>query len=65
MDMLEDTFPPGHRLIEGPCNVAFLKEGLIAVKRFGNGSGDSSKKKEVCHWVGTFSFRKFFEDSAV
>ena len=65
MDMLEDMFPPGYRLIEGPCNVAFLKEGVIAVKQFGNVSGDSSKKKEVYHWVGTFSFRKFFEDSAV
>ena len=65
MDMLEDTFPPGHRLIEGPCNVAFLKEGVIAVKRFGNCSGDSSKKEEVYHWVSTFSFRKFLEDYAV
>ena len=50
--MLEDRFPPSDRLVKSPNNMAFLREGVIAVKRF-EGS------REVFRWVGTFEFRKF------
>ena len=51
LDMLEETFPPEDRLIKGPNNMAFLKEGVIAVKRFRGG-------QEAYHWVGTFKFQE-------
>ncbi len=51
LDMLEETFPPEDRLIKGPNNMTFLKEGVIAVKRFQGG-------QESYHWVGTFKFQE-------
>lgn len=52
LDFFEDRFPSDDRLVDGPNNTKFLKEGVIAVKRF---QGD----KEEYHWIGTFGFRKF------
>ena len=51
LDMLEETFPPEDRLIKGPNNITFLKEGVIAVKRFQGGH-------EAYQWVGTFKFQE-------
>ena len=56
MEMLEDTFPPADRLVKGPNNMVFLKEGVIAVKRLKGG-------KEVYDWVGTFTLRKLSNES--
>mmetsp|Transcript_85588 Transcript_85588/g.173667 ORF Transcript_85588/g.173667 Transcript_85588/m.173667 type:complete len:328 (-) Transcript_85588:107-1090(-) len=45
-------------LLEGPKDLLFVKDGVIAVKRF-RGTMDT---REQYHWVGTFSFQEFFED---
>ena len=37
IDRLEDAFPPPERLLRGPNDMLFLKEGVIAVKRFQGG----------------------------
>ena len=55
IEMLEETFPPKDRLVKGPSNMSFLKEGVIAVKR-------CQGKKEEYHWVGTFEFNKVWRD---
>lgn len=58
LDMLEETFPPSNRLFKAPNGIVFLKEGVIAVKRYeGN--------KEKYHWVGTFNFRKMVDGGEV
>ena len=54
MDMVDETFPPKDRLLKAPNNVTFLKDGVIAVKRF-------KGTREQYHWVGTFAFKKMLE----
>ena len=44
-------------LIEGPNNLLFVKEGVVAVKRF-RGAMDT---KEQYWWVGTFQLNDFFD----
>ena len=51
MDRMEEAFPPQDRLFKASNNLTFLKEGVIAVKRFNGG-------QEQYHWVGTFTFKK-------
>lgn len=59
IDRLEDAFPPPERLLSGPNDMLFLKEGVIAVKRFQGG-------QEQYHWIGTFDFRKMnMEDNDI
>ena len=55
IDMLDERFPldPG-RLCNGPNNVVFLKDGVVAVK-------GKNTNEDRYDWVGTFQF-KFFED---
>lgn len=57
MDILDETFPPDDRLVKGPNNMIFLKEGVIAVKRFDAGD------QEQYHWVGTFTLKKLLLES--
>jgi len=45
-------------LLEGPNDLLFVKEGVIAVKRFRG----AMETREQYHWVGTFSIQEFFED---
>lgn len=56
MDMLEATFPPNDRLVKGPNNMTFLKEGVIAVKR-------PQGKREEFVWVGTFCMKKLWQEN--
>jgi hypothetical protein len=56
---LEQTYPlRSDALIRGPNGIIFAKEGIIAVKRYRGAMGT----REQYHWVGTFSFKEFFED---
>ena len=59
---LEQTYPlketTPKELLEGPKDLLFAKEGVIAVKRFAG----AMETREQYHWVGTFSFQEFFED---
>ena len=56
---LFQTYPlQPDRLIRGPNDIIFTKEGIIAVKRFRGAMGT----REQYHWVGTFSISEFFED---
>lgn len=59
LEELENKYPlePG-RVVCGPNNVIFAKEGVVAVKRVRGTMGT----KEQYHWIGTFSFKEFFED---
>mmetsp|Transcript_19455 Transcript_19455/g.55977 ORF Transcript_19455/g.55977 Transcript_19455/m.55977 type:complete len:330 (-) Transcript_19455:35-1024(-) len=59
---LERTYPlqetTRQELLDGPNDILFVKEGVIAVKRFRG----AMETREQYHWVGTFSFQEFFED---
>ena len=59
---LERTYPlqetTQQTLLEGPNDLLFVKEGVIAVKRFRG----AMETREQYHWVGTFSIQEFFED---
>ena len=59
---LEQTYPlqetTRQELLDGPNDLLFVKEGVIAVKRFRG----AMETREQYHWVGTFSFQEFFED---
>lgn len=56
---LEQSYPlDSSKVIEGPKDIIFAKEGVIAVKRL-KGVGGT---REQYHWVGTFGFKDFFED---
>lgn len=46
------------KLLEGPKGILFVKDGVIAVKRYRG----AMETREQYHWVGTFSFSEFFED---
>jgi hypothetical protein len=52
INMLEEAFPPEDRLVKGPNDIVFLREGVIAVKR-------TKDRKEMYHWVGTFTLGEF------
>ncbi|KAL7425781.1 hypothetical protein ACHAXH_000129 [Discostella pseudostelligera] len=52
INMLEEAFPPEDRLVKGPNDIVFLREGVIAVKR-------TKDRKEKYHWVGTFTLGEF------
>lgn len=59
LEELEQTYPlQTDKIIRGPNGVLFVKEGIIAVKRFRGTMGT----REQYHWVGTFSISEFFED---
>jgi hypothetical protein len=59
LNELEQTYPlQSDLLLEGPKGVVFVKEGVIAVKRFRG----AMNTREQYHWVGTFAFQEFFED---
>jgi len=53
INMLEEAFPPEDRLVKGPNNIVFLREGVIAVKT------RTKDRKEKYHWVGTFTLGDF------
>jgi len=53
INMLEEAFPPEDRLVKGPNNIVFLREGVIAVKKW------TKDRKEKFHWVGTFTLGEF------
>ena len=59
---LEQIYPlqetTRQELLDGPNDLLFVKEGVIAVKRFRG----AMETREQYHWVGTFSFQEFFED---
>lgn len=56
---LEQTYPvTSSRVVRGPNDIIFAKEGVLAVKRL-RGLGGT---KEQYHWVGKFVFNDFFED---
>jgi hypothetical protein len=52
IDMFKEAFPPDDRLVKGPNNLVFLKEGVIAVKR-------QKCRQEKYDWVGTFTLGDF------
>ena len=54
INMLDEAFPPEDRLVKGPNNIIFLREGVIAVKRH-------IGRAEKFHWVGTFTLGDFRE----
>ena len=59
LNELEQTYPlDPSKIIKGPNEIIFAKEGMVAVKRLRGTMGT----KEQYHWVGTFSFNDFFED---
>lgn len=56
---LEQTYPlDPSKVIEGPNDIIFAKEGIVAVKRFRG----AMNTKEQYHWIGKFTFNDFFED---
>jgi len=59
---LEQTYPlrdtTRQELLDGPNDLLFVREGVIAVKRFRG----AMETREQYHWVGTFSIKEFFED---
>jgi len=56
---LEQKFPlDDSKIIRGPKNIVFAKEGFVAVKRFRGTLGT----REQYHWVGTFTYKEFFDD---
>ena len=59
LDELEQKYPLDlNKIINGPNNIIFAKEGYIAVKRLRGVMGT----REQYHWVGTFTYDEFFED---
>ncbi|KAL7532527.1 hypothetical protein ACHAXR_007588 [Thalassiosira sp. AJA248-18] len=59
LDELEQTYPlDSAKIIQGPNDITFAKEGVVAVKRLRGTLGT----KEQYHWVGTFRFNEFFDD---
>ena len=56
---LRQTYPLNSELLlKGPNGLTFVKEGIIAVKRYRG----ALETREQYHWVGTFSIKEFFED---
>jgi len=59
LEELEQIYPlDSGKVIRGPNNILFAKEGVIAVKRLRGAMGT----REQYHWIGTFTFNEFFED---
>ena len=59
LDELDQKYPLDRgKVIRGPNNIIFAKEGYIAVKRLRGAMGT----REQYHWVGTFTYDEFFED---
>ena len=59
LEELEQKYPlDPAKIMYGPNDIIFAKEGAIAVKRLRGTMGT----REQYHWVGTFSFNEFFED---
>jgi hypothetical protein len=59
LNELEQTYPvTSSRVVRGPNDIIFAKEGVIAVKRLRGAMGT----KEQYHWIGKFVFNDFFED---
>lgn len=59
LDELEQAYPvDSTRVIRGPNDVTYAKEGVIAVKRLKGALGT----REQYWWVGTFTINQFFED---
>lgn len=60
LEDLEQTYPlDSTKVIQGPNDIIFAKEGVVAVKRLRGAMGT----KEQYHWIGTFAFNDFFEDA--
>lgn len=56
---LEQIYPlESSKVIKGPNNIIFAKEGVLAVKRLRGAMGT----REQYHWIGTFTYNEFFED---
>jgi hypothetical protein len=59
LEEMEQSYPlDSSKIMLGPNEVIFAKEGIVAVKRFRGTLGT----KEQYHWIGTFTFNEFFED---
>mmetsp|Transcript_50580 Transcript_50580/g.107749 ORF Transcript_50580/g.107749 Transcript_50580/m.107749 type:complete len:298 (-) Transcript_50580:288-1181(-) len=59
LEELEQKYPlDSAKIMQGPNNIIFAKEGVVAVKRLRGTLGT----REQYHWVGTFTFNDFFED---
>jgi hypothetical protein len=59
LEELEQTYPlQSERVVRGPNNIIFAKEGVIAVKRLRGAMGT----REQYHWIGTFTYNEFFEE---
>ena len=59
LEEMEKIYPlDSSKVIQGPNEIIFAKEGVVAVKRFRGTLGT----KEQYHWIGTFTFNEFFED---
>lgn len=59
LEKLEQSYPlDSLKIIQGPNDIIFAKEGVVAVKRLRGTMGT----KEQYHWIGTFSFNQFFGD---
>ena len=59
LEEVEQTYPVDPaRVIQGPNNVIYAKEGVIAVKRLKGAMGT----REQYWWIGKFTFNQFFED---
>ena len=59
LDELSQKYPLDNgKVIRGPHNIIFAKEGYVAVKRLRGAMGT----REQYHWVGTFTYDDFFED---
>lgn len=57
---LEQTYPllSPERFVEGPKNLLFVKDGIVAVKRFRG----AMETREQYWWIGTFQFNEFFDE---
>ena len=59
LEEIAQTYPlEPSKLVQGPNGIVFVKDGIIAVKRFRGTMGT----REQYHWVGTFELTEFFDD---
>ena len=56
---LEQMYPLNSgKVVRGPNDILFARDGVIAVKRLRGAMGT----REQYHWIGTFTYTDFFED---
>lgn len=56
---MEQTYPLySDKLVDGPNGISFVKEGIVAVKRYKGAMGT----REQYWWIGTFQISGFFDD---